>query len=266
MFEGFPSFVPEQATVRSEYKIEHYDALAELEEKNFWFLARNKLLVWAVNQYFPKANKYCEVGCGTGFVLAGFNHAFPQMQLSGSEIFVEGLRYAAKRVDTAELFQMDARNIPFSNEFELMGAFDVLEHIEEDERVLSQLFQATQPGGGIILTVPQHDFLWSYQDEAACHVRRYSAKDLTHKVIEAGFNMIRVSSFVSLLLPLMMASRLMKRGPQADYDPQAELRLGRVANFLLGSVMDAEIALIRAGINFPAGGSLVLLAQKPQNL
>lgn len=263
MFEGFPTFVPEQAAIRSEYKIEHYDALAELEEKNFWFLARNKLLVWAINQYFPKANNYCEVGCGTGFVLAGFNRAFPEMQLSGSEIFVEGLRYATKRVNTAKLFQMDARNIPFSNEFDVIGAFDVLEHIEDDTKVLSQFYQATRPKGGVILTVPQHDFLWSYQDEAACHVRRYSATELKRKVINAGFEVVKITSFVSLLLPLMMVSRFMKRSPpKGVYDPQSELRLGWIANSILKGVMEIEFGVIRAGANLPAGGSLLLIAQK----
>ena len=41
---------------------------------------------------------------------------------------------------------------------ENIGAFDVLEHIQEDTAVLPQLFQATRPGGGIMLTVPQHPY------------------------------------------------------------------------------------------------------------
>jgi SAM-dependent methyltransferase len=59
----------------------------------------------------------------------------------------------------AVLFQMDARKIPFESEFDVIGAFDVLEHIEEDEKALAQIFHAVLPGGGLILTVPQHRFL-----------------------------------------------------------------------------------------------------------
>ena len=128
--------------------------------------------------------------------------------MSGSEIYSEGLDYAANRVKRAALFQMDARDIPFESEFDVIGAFDVLEHIEEDEQVLEQVFRAVSPGGGIMLTVPQHRFLWSQQDEYACHVRRYEAKELRDKVEKAGFQVEWATSFVTLLLPLMVMSRL----------------------------------------------------------
>jgi 2-polyprenyl-3-methyl-5-hydroxy-6-metoxy-1,4-benzoquinol methylase len=42
---------------------------------------------------------------------------------------------------------MDARNIPFAEEFDIIGAFDVLEHIEQDTDVLAKMYQATQNGG-----------------------------------------------------------------------------------------------------------------------
>ena len=65
---------------------------------------------------------------------------------------------------------MDARRIPFEDEFDVIGAFDVLEHIKEDEQVLVQMHRAVKSGGGIMLTVPQHMFLWSEQDVQAHHV------------------------------------------------------------------------------------------------
>ena len=264
LYEGIFTFINENVSDRREYKINHYAALSELEKNNFWFSSRNNLLIWALKKYFPNAINVCEVGCGTGFVLSGLNRAFSNLHLSGSELFIEGLRFAAKRVKSAKLFQMDAREMPFINEFDVMGIFDVLEHIEEDKDVLSQLYQAIVPGGGLILTVPQHNFLWSYQDEVACHVRRYSAFDLKQKVIQAGFKIIRVTSFVSLLLPLMMASRIRKRSAKEDYDAQSELRLGRISNFLLKMAMNFEIQFIQLGINFSAGGSLLLIAQKAE--
>ena len=77
---------------------------------------------------------------------------------------------------------MDARRIPFEREFDVVGAFDVLEHIVEDEDVLGQMFKATRPGGGLLVTVPQHPFLWSASDEHAMHQRRYSRAELRRKV------------------------------------------------------------------------------------
>ena len=204
---GFPLFAPEFASDAG-FKDAYFHELVGLEASNFWFRARNKIILWALQRYFSGAANFLEVGCGTGFVLSGVAAAQPALKLSGSEISSAGLAHAASRVPEAELFQMDARAIPFADEFDVIGAFDVLEHITEDEAVLSQMHRAARSGGGIMLTVPQHDFLWSRADEHACHVRRYSASELSAKVSAAGFRVERVTSFVSLLLPLMLASRL----------------------------------------------------------
>lgn len=258
---GFPAFAPELASDEG-FKDAYFDELARLEEKNFWFRARNKLIQWSLRRHFPGAQNFLEIGCGTGFVLAGMASEFPRLKLGGSEISSAGLAHAARRVPGAELFQMDARAIPFADEFDVIGAFDVLEHIEEDEVVLQQMHRAVRPGGGILLTVPQHDFLWSRTDVHACHVRRYAARNLAAKVRVAGFRVERITSFVSLLLPLMMASRALQPAADRTYDPLAELKMGGLANGLLEKIMDAERLAIRAGLNFPAGGSLLLVARK----
>ena len=109
------------------------------------------------------------------------------MRLFGSEYLEEGLVYARQRVPTAEFTQMDARCIPYESELDAIGAFDVLEHIEEDEAVLQQIYKALKPGGFVFITVPQHHWLWSAVDEYACHVRRYGANELHEKVRQGGF-------------------------------------------------------------------------------
>jgi len=70
------------------------------------------------------------------------------MELSGSEVFSAGLAFAAKRVPAARLYQMDARSIPFMAEFNVIGALGVLEHVDDDERVMSEVARALRPGGG----------------------------------------------------------------------------------------------------------------------
>lgn len=262
--DGYLAFAPALAQSSTGFRREYFAELAALEEKSFWFRSRNRLIVWALRYYFPDATSFMEVGCGTGYVLAGIKEAFPEMQLCGSEIYTAGLGFAATRADNALLFQMDAREIPFKDEFDVVGAFDVLEHIEEDERVLQQLYRAVIPGGGIVLTVPQHPFLWSQQDEAACHARRYRRHELKQKVEAAGFKVKMTTSFVSLLLPFMLLSRLRGRVPEEYYDSMAELRLGPVMNSILDGIMNIERALTQWGVRFPAGGSLLLVAGKPR--
>lgn len=258
--EGYLAFAPELAGRDEGYEAAYYSELYALEAGNYWFRARNALLAWALRKYFPHARSFLEIGCGTGYVLAGIAAAMPQLALHASEISSGGLPYAAQRAPRAELFQMDARAIPFTDHFDVIGAFDVLEHIGDDVLVLREAHRALKRGGGLMATVPQHAFLWSQVDEHAHHVRRYGARELRDKVLAAGFRIVMMTSFVSLVLPLMMLSRFMRRTPAADFDVLAELRVGRITGFLLESVLALERALIRCGLRFPAGGSLLLVA------
>jgi len=258
---GFPSFAPGLSSDEG-FEDTYFHNLVEFEARNFWFRSRNKLILWALKRYFTSAKNFLEIGCGTGFVLSGVATAGSELKLSGSEISSAGLAYAAKRVPSANFFQMDARAIPFVDEFDVIGAFDVLEHIEDDETVLRQMHQATRPGGGIVLTVPQHAFLWSRADDHAHHVRRYAARDLINKVVSAGFRVERVTSFVSLLLPLMMASRARQPISKEQFDPLTELKIGRFSNAILEKIMNIEYLAIKAGLNLPAGGSLLLIARR----
>jgi SAM-dependent methyltransferase len=244
------------------FKSEYFARLAGLEEANFWFRARNELIQWALRNYFPNAKSFFEIGCGTAFVLAGIRENFPEMRLVGSEIFADGLAFARARLPGVDLYQMDARQIPFEREFDVIGAFDVLEHIIEDDTVLQQMFRATRPGGGVLITVPQHRFLWSAIDEHSMHQRRYSRVELRAKVERAGFRIQRVTSFISLVLPFMICSR-MKRNSSRDFQLWREFEISRPLNAVLTNILAVERALVERGVSFPAGGSLLLIAKRP---
>lgn len=258
----FLAFAPLLAEVNDGFDISFFQDLAGMEAQHFWFRARNQLIVWALQHYFPEARKFLEVGCGTAFVLWGIGQACPEIELSGSEIFCEGLRFAAERLSNGTLFQMDARQIPFDAEFDVIGAFDVLEHIEEDEYVLRQMYKALRPRGGLMLTVPQHPWLWSQADVGAHHVRRYQVQELQMKVEAAGFHQVRTTSFVALLLPLMLISRLRRQKLDKNYDPNAEFTISPWLNTTLASILAFEGTLIKAGISFPIGGSRLVVAHK----
>jgi hypothetical protein len=124
---------------------------------------------------------------------------------------------------------------------------------------LASMFEAITPGGGVIITVPQHQWLWSETDVIAKHARRYERADLIAKMTGVGFECVYATSFVSLLVPLMLASR--KRTMNKD-KTVGELSLPPLVNAILKKVMAIEFLGIRLGISYPLGGSLLVVGKK----
>ncbi|NNC98874.1 MAG: class I SAM-dependent methyltransferase [Gammaproteobacteria bacterium] len=261
--DGFLAWSPTLARKNSGFNSEDFAGLAQIEEQHFWFRARNNLITWALEKYFPEVSSFLEIGCGTGFVLSGIANKFPKTQLVGSEIYTSGLKFAAQRLTNTELVQMDARSLPYLEEFDVVGAFDVIEHIKEDQQVLENIHAAIKPGGGCLITVPQHKWLWSAIDEQACHQRRYSAKELHAKIEKAGFQILRSTSFVSSLLPAMAVARLLNTNDSVDDSSATDgLKINPWLNSIMFQMLQFESALIKMGINLPFGGSRMIVAGK----
>jgi SAM-dependent methyltransferase len=264
--DGIRTFAPDVAESSDSFDPRAFAILATLEPQSFWFRGRNRLIAWTLQRHFPAARSLLEVGCGTGYVLAGIRAIAPQLTLAGSELFPQALTFARDRNPEATLYQMDARRVPFVEEWDVVGVFDVLEHIDEDEAALASIHRAVRPGGGVIVTVPQHARLWSTADEYAHHVRRYERDELCAKLQRAGFAVVRVTSFVTFLLPLMFASRWRdRRQPEVEYDSVREHGIGRMTP-VLEATLDLELALIRRGWSLPVGGSLLAVARRGQVL
>jgi SAM-dependent methyltransferase len=262
---GFTAWAPELAKSGNVgFKATYFETLARLEANNFWFRARNTLIIWALREYFPSFSSFIEIGCGTGFVLQAVALQFPTAKFIGADLFTQGLTFAASRVPGASFVQMDARRMPYVDEFDVAAAFDVIEHIEEDTEVLQGLHAAIKSGGGLLIAVPQHPWLWSSVDDYGCHVRRYTAVELHKKIENAGFEIIRSTSFVTTLLPFMMVSRfLQKKVSCGIVDAMAELKIPPWLNSLFFKMLSAEMSLIRKGFSFPIGGSRLVVARKP---
>ena len=239
---------------------EAFDYLASAESRHWWFLSRNQIITWVLKAKARRLANFLEVGCGTGFVINGIANAFPTLELEASEYFEEGLVFARQRLPQCRFRQLDATAMAEQNAYDCIGSFDVIEHIDADECVLSNFNQALCPDGFLLLTVPQHPWLWSSADDYAHHVRRYTVQELRRKVLQAGFRIEYCTSFVFLLLPLMALQRLSSRNQ--NYNPDDEFKINSVLNAALYLVMQLELTLLRLGLRFPAGGSLLLLARK----
>lgn len=238
--------------------------LTLFEERNFWFRGRNDLLAWSLGTHFPRARSFFELGCGTGFVLRALRDRFPKLELSGADLYVSALELARERVPDVPLYRIDATAIPFRDEFDVLGAFDVLEHVDHDEAALREICSAVRPGGGVILTVPQHRWLWGPPDVVAHHRRRYGRSELLAKLGRAGLGVVRVTSFASTVLPAMVAARAWYRFRPGTYSLRRELDLPAPLDRLLSGGMSLEQVAIRAGLSLPAGGSLLVVAQRAE--
>lgn len=262
--EGYPVLDPALAEAGSDYDPAGFARLAAAERWHFWFAPRARLLARLVARHFPAATSFLEVGCGTGYVTAAIAAERGWDRLMGAEVSALGLSEAQRLLPpTVELMQLDARDMPFRSAFDVIGCFDVLEHIEDDATVLRGFAAALRPGGGVVLSVPQHMWLWSGADVHAQHKRRYARGELEAGCRAAGLEVVASLSYATLTLPLMLASRLLSGRVSDAQGAAEELHPPAWLNALLRGLLRAEVGLSLAGLHLPVGGSRVVVARRP---
>jgi len=266
--DGFRCYAPALALDCADYPSEGFDVTAEVEARSFWCRSRNRILRQIIERFTDRSRPLAmlEIGCGIGGVIAGLR-LVPNLRLTGSEVYLQGLRYARSRFPDVDFVQIDATAMPFRNEFDVVGAFDVLEHIQADDRAMQGVYGALRSGGLFVVTVPQYQWMWSTLDEIVHHKRRYSRSGMLSKLRSSGFDVLYCSSFVTALFPAMAASRLLARTRAARPDVKeaftSEVTLPPAAERLCDWVMRIDELALRAGISLPFGGSLLVVARKP---
>lgn len=259
--DGIPLLAPAVAEWTGEDAEYKYAELSDAESRHFWFVSRARLIAWAIGRYFPEATSFFDVGCGTGGVEAALRQLIPSLPVVAGDAQLSGLRLARRRLPDQPFIQCDIRAMPFDREFAVTGAFDVLEHLDDDAAVLREMYRITQPGGGLIVTVPQHQRLWSAVDDFSHHRRRYARRELAGRIEDAGFQLLRLTSFMTLTLPVMLISRATARTGEA-FDPARELRIDPLSNGVLSAACAVERLLISSGVPLPVGGSLLAIARR----
>ncbi len=289
--EGILRFSSTRTNNEIHFPKDAFENLYKTEENNFWFRVRNLIIGGMVQNHLPARSRLIEVGCGTGFVSRHLKKMGYCVECG--DLHLEGLQYCKERNAGEAYYQFNLYDPIFSEEYDAYCAFDVLEHLDDDGLALDNMYAGLKPGGLLFLTVPACGMLWSYADDHAGHKRRYSSRDLESKVRSAGFEVIRLSYFMTFLFPAIALSRLFFRSANqqpisqpatnqptsnqsANQQPisqpatnqhkkddrvMRELKLNPVINTLFYHIFRMELPLIRL-MNLPFGSSLLCVAVK----
>ncbi len=253
---------------QGEYSRAAMEITADVARQSFWVRSRNRVFSELIVSYCKNSgfSSFFEMGCATGDFLYYLNSYAPWLRLSGSDNMPEAVCAAQATLPDIQIFRLDAKKLDLENALETIGAFDLLEHIAEDELVMSQTFQALRPGGLFFISVPQHKFMWSQLDEKIQHKRRYSRRELLEKLTSAGFHIEYVTSLVAILFPAMAVQRyivdrtVVKR---TDDDISPYVSFNPILNAVFDKLMRFDEFLIRRRFRLPFGGTLVVVARKP---
>lgn len=238
-----------------------YHTNYKLENKYWWFVARNKIIREIVEKTtdLSPGDRVLDVGCGTGAFAASLNKKYDVACLDTSAI---ALDYARRRGLT-ELYQTTLDQFP-KNGKPIRAAFilDALEHIEDDVAAIESARKILAPGGWLVATVPAYKWLWNRHDLIHMHYRRYTKKQIEQKLLERGFNIVYSSYFNTFLFAPAALKRILDKRKKIDdggYEP-----VDNIPGFLdtiFRKIFLAERKFLPEN-SFPFGLSIITISKK----
>ncbi|MFQ1700812.1 class I SAM-dependent methyltransferase [Loktanella agnita] len=193
-----------------------YLRMAELEQSHWWFRARRVIIARVIERLVqPKPGaSLLEAGCGSGGnldTLQKFGH------VDAFEFDDQARAMAAERSGLEIPHGALPDALPFEGKsYDVIGIFDVLEHVEADGDSLMALKGRLAKGGALVVTVPAFPALWSRHDETHHHFRRYTRASMKKVAEAAGMQVEHAFYFNSLLFPLAIATRAAKSVLRSD--------------------------------------------------
>lgn len=234
-----------------------YQHMEEFDGRHWWYRARRQILATLIRREvrLPPNASILEVGCGSGhnFAMLGEFGTVEALELDDE---ARGLaeRRLGRRIMSAPLPQLDG--VP-EGHYDLIGAFDVIEHIDDDRAALNSIARKLKPGGTFLMTVPAHQWMWSAHDVLNHHQRRYSKRSLRRLIENSPLKLRKLGYFNSLLFPLAVAQRL---GSKLRGKEDADLSLPpKPLNSALEAVFGSERHLV-GRLPLPPGLSLFAVA------
>jgi len=230
------------------------DFAAGANQDHFWFKAKTQLIEQLCQKAATqKSMKILSVGAGTGEDLACFKKM-------GSVYAIDIDQNALDLIPAsliAEKKQADACDIPYSDAFfDMVVAFDVIEHIQDDQKMVEEVHRLLKKGGSFVFTVPAFNFLFGGHDRALNHYRRYNKTMM--KRLMTNFKKETLGYwFFWLFFPAVVKRLLSRNSPSAPISCFPKL-----VNRVFYTVLSSENKFISRGISFPFGLSLYGIYKK----
>ena len=240
-----------------------YEIMAHAEGRHWWWRARRDIVATVIRNYAPLGKNrelsVGEIGCGTGGnlpVLAQFGHV---TGAEASDIAVSRLR--RKFGDSFDIRKHAIpEDLPIT--FDILCCLDVLEHISDDAEAMEWIAGHLTTGGIAVVTVPALDMLWSGQDEAARHYRRYT-RDSLLRLVPPDVEVLHVTYFNTILFPVIALVRAAMRWTRSTGSvPRSHLGVPpNVVNLVLFWLFRLERHIVCTGRS-PLGVSLLLVLRR----
>ena len=239
-----------------------YAKLDRLEDRMWWFAAAHANLRMLAHDFTSSTapDRVLDAGCGTGGLLVKLAADRPAATVIGLDAD-QAACTRAKAKSARPMCRGSVNELPFADAaFSAIFSADVLCHRDVDERqALAQFHRCLRPGGILVLNLPAYRWMLSRHDAAVSNVRRYTRRGAARLLRDAGFRLLYASYWNVVLFPLMVITRklLPSRGIASDVKlyPAPIEALCRAATAF-------ERALLKGGLRFPFGGSLIAIAGK----
>ncbi len=249
--------------MNSDYLQKYY----HYERNHWWFLVREKIIRQLLNASLPENRqlKILNAGAATGRssqMLMEYGEVISLEKDHNTCIFL-------RETLNMNVVEGDLESLPFEEDsFDVVCVFDVIEHIEQQDAAVAELYRVCKPGGWIYCSVPAFSFLWGSHDDVNHHKRRYTKKSITG-VLGKRF-IIEYSTYFNMLLfiPIWFSRGMLQRMRRTQ-KMVSDFESGSLVNSqffsrIFKAVFSIELILLRY-FTLPFGVSILVRARKSKS-
>lgn len=250
------------------YPIEAFEMVYKQEDKNFWYSGRNLIIKNFIRNIIPQTKElsFLDVGCGTGHMLSFFEKTLQFKSTTGLDPCMVAIQYSSKRAK-AVLINGDTKVlVQQRKKYDLIGIFDVLEHVDTPQKILSDCKRLLKKNGFIFISVPAMRLLWSNFDKVVGHRLRYEKDTLSLFLKQNGFEIVKLNYFGFLtFIPLLINRKcfdFFDKNKNTQYILKNSIKSPQgIINNIFKVCFIFESVLIKY-IPFPIGSSLIVAIKK----